>query len=416
MFSFLKKIFSKEPEVPAEDIELSNLGSWFDEKTKPKIEELNIELKKVNEQISQKISETKQNLDTLNKMELMNPNIPERAKHFMKGNREAYTKKVNLFLDKIHPPQTIETLPIFHATIQNELKEFTQGTVRPFQILQEFFANESRQVMASIGSIEKEISSFKQAFDTAGLDVLDDTKKQIIDFQTKIKLKKALETDLEEKKKELEAHTAEITKLKEDIELLQKNKELEELKNKLKQLRAKGGETRERITTPFSVINPALRKFERITYRHRTIVQKYIESPLDALMQDLHLGILKALQDLEMAIANNRIDIRDKKKDKTLEVLKLLTREYLGSFLTEYGQNKKDQDKIVKQINNLDVVVLLKQKKERAQKLENNRIDTERKIDLFSKDLDKVHIQELKNKLLDNLKKITNTQVNISGH
>ena len=47
-------MFSKEPEIPIEDIELNNLSSWFDEKTKPKIEELNKELKQVNEQISQK--------------------------------------------------------------------------------------------------------------------------------------------------------------------------------------------------------------------------------------------------------------------------------------------------------------------------------------------------------------------------
>ncbi|MBW2985939.1 hypothetical protein KY333_01080 [Candidatus Woesearchaeota archaeon] len=413
MLSFLKRIFRKEQSISQEKVELTNLSPWFDEKTAPKIDELNSELAKVSQRVLAEKQQTIQHLDTLNKAELMNSNIPERAKHYMKGNREAYHKKVSLFLDKIQPPQKIEDLPVFHSVVQKELKELMQGTAKSFQIMQEFFANESRQVMTSIGNIEREINAFKQAFDTAGLDVLDSTKNLIVDVQTKTKLKKALETDLETRKKEKEIFSSELKQLQEDIELLQKDRELNEIKDKLKQTKAKGEEVRERIALPFSVINPALRKFERITYRHRVTVQKYIESPLDALMQDLHLGILKTLQDLEKSILNNRIDLRDKKRDKTLEVLKLLTKEYLGSFLSEYGHIKKEQDKLIKQMNALNVIQLLKEKKERIKTFENNRIDIERKIDLFSKELEKVHLLELEEKLLGNLKKITNTQVKI---
>jgi len=413
MFSFLKGIFRKEQDSSQEEVELNNLSPWFDEKTAPKIDALNSELATVSQRVLADKKQTVQHLDTLNKTELMNSNIPERAKHFMKGNREAYHKKVSLFLDKIQPPQQIEDLPVFHSVMQEELKELMQGTAKSFQIMQEFFANESRQVMTSIGNIEREINAFKQAFDTAGLDMLDSTKNLIIDVQTKTKLKKALETDLETRKKEKETFSSKLKQLQEDIELLQKDRELNEIKDTLKQTQAKGEEVRERIALPFSVINPALRKFERITYRHRVTVQKYIESPLDALMQDMHLGILKTLQDLEKSILNNRIDLRDKKRDKTLEVLKLLTKEYLGSFLSEYGHIKKEQDKLIKQINALDVIQLLKEKKEGIKTLENNRIDIERKIDLFSKELEKVHLLELEEKLVGNLKKITNTQVKI---
>ncbi|MBW3002507.1 hypothetical protein KY338_05105 [Candidatus Woesearchaeota archaeon] len=411
MLGFLKRLFTREPEVPVEEIELANLHSWFDEKTKFNIDSLTAELKEVGSRVSQEISAAKKNIETLNNAELLNPNIPERAKHFMQGNREAYSKKVGSFLDRVHVPYAISDFPVFHSAIQEELKELTQGTAKSFQILQEFFANESRQVMANVGSISKEINSFKEAFDTAGLNILDDTRKRITDFQTKLDLRQALEKDFDSQKKILAEHTEEIKKLKEETELLQKDKELTELKNNFKQAQARVEETRERITGPFSSINTALRKFERITYRHRIIVQKYIDSPLDALLQDLHLSILKALHDMEMAIVNNRIDLKDKKKEKTLEVMKLLTREYLGSFLTEYGQIKHEQDKIKKQIANLDVVVLLKEKKERITKLENNRIDIERKIDLFSKELSKVDIQELENKLVENLRKITGVKV-----
>jgi cell division protein FtsB len=411
MLGFLKKLFAREQEVPVEEVELANLHSWFDENTKSNVASLSDELKQVNERVSQEIEQARKNIVALNNAELLNPNIPERAKHFMQGNREAYSKKIGSFLDRVHVPYAISDFPVFHSAVQEELKELTQGTAKSFQILQEFFANESRQVMANVGSISKEINSFKEAFDTAGLDILDDTRKRITDFQTKLELRQALEKDLDARKRELEEHSAEVRQLKQDVELLQKDKELSDLKARFKQAQQKVEQVRERILGPFSVINTALRKFERITYRHRMIVQKYIDSPLDALLQDLHLSILKALHDLEMAVLNNKIDLKDKKKDKTLEVMKLLTREYLGSFLTEYGQIKHEQDRLKKQIANLDVVVLLKQKKERIQKLENERIDIERKIDLFSKELSKVDIDELENKLVENLRKITGVKV-----
>jgi len=411
MFGFLKKLFSKEPEVAVEEVELSNLHSWFDEKTKSNIDSLAAELKELNNRISHEIKQAREKIEVLNNAELLNPNIPERAKHFMQGNREAFSRKVTAFLDSVHVPQDIADFSVFHSAVQEELKELSQGTAKSFQILQEFFANESRQVMANVGAVSKEITSFKQSFDAAGLNILGETRKKISDFQTKLDLRQALEKDLAARKKELEEHTSEVRQLKQDVELLQKDRELAELKNQFRQAQAGVEEARERITGPFSVINTALRKFERITYRHRMIVQKYIDSPLDALLQDLHLSILKALHDLEMAIVNNRIDLKDKKKEKTLEVLKLLTREYLGNFLTEYGQIKHEQDKIKKKIANLNVVVLLKQKKERIQKLENERIDIERKIDLFSKELSKVDIDELENKLVENLRKITGVKV-----
>ena len=413
MLGFLKRLFSKEPEVLTEEVELVNLDSWFSEKTLSKLNSLNADLKAVNDKVSASINETRSSIETLNKAGLQNPNIPERAKHFMQGNRDAYSKRVGLFLDRIHTPDAVQDFPVFYSALQDELKELVQGTARSFQVLQEFLADESRKVRADVGAVEQELNSFKKRFDDAGLDVFDDTKKRIIDFQTKVKLRSNLEKDLDDRKKELEDLASRKRQLKEDVELLQKDKELNDLNDGFKRLDFKIKGIRERITNPFSVINTALRKFERITYRHRIIVQEYIDSPLDALLKDLHLSILKALHDLELAVLNNRIDLKDKKKDRTLEVLKLLTKEYLGGFLTEYGQAKQEQDKIKKKLSNLDVVVLLKEKKELIQKLENNIINVERRIDLFSKELDKVDITELEERLVGNLEKITNTVVKL---
>ena len=411
MLGFFKKWLKKEPEAPVEEIELANLHSWFDENTKSSIESLNAGLKEVKQRVCADIVQARDNIKALNDAELLNPDIPERAKHFMQGNRDAYSKRVSSFLGRVNVPDDISGFLVFHSVMQDEIKELTQGTARSFQILQEFFANESKQVLADVGKISKEIDSFRQAFDAAGLDILDSVKMRISDLQAKHALRSALEKDLAERQAELERLSAEVQVLKEDVGLLQKNKELIGLKDKFNEVQSRINASRERILGPFSMLNHALRKFERITYRHRVIVQEYLDSPLDALMKDLHLGILRALHDMELAIMNNRLDLKDKKRDKALEVLKLLTKDYLGSFLTEYGQIKHEQDRIKKQIEGLDAVVLLKEKKEKIQKLENERVHVERKIDLFSKEISKADIKELEDKLVENLRKIANTKV-----
>jgi len=90
MLGFLKRLFSKEHEVPVEEVELDTLSSWFDDKTKSKIDSLNTELSEVGKRVSSEVEQTRQNLDALNKAELLNSNIPERAKHFMTGNRDKF--------------------------------------------------------------------------------------------------------------------------------------------------------------------------------------------------------------------------------------------------------------------------------------------------------------------------------------
>lgn len=413
MFGFLKRILKKEEPVRSEEVELPALHSWFEGKTKSREASLKQDMEGMGQKIASERDAAQKNLALLGKAGLQNPNIPERAKHFMQGNRDAFSKKVHFFLDSIHVPQEISSFPAFYSGVQDELKELMQGTAKSFQILQEFFANESRQVMANVGVIEKELNSFKSAFDAADLDILEDTKQRISDFQAKLNLRKALEKDLSQKKKELQESTSEIRRLKKDVEMLQKDSQLNSLKNRLKDVQARIDDLRARITGPFSAINHPLKKFERITYKHRTIIQKYIDSPLEALLQDLHLSVLKALHDMELAVLNNRIDLKEKKKEKTLEVLKLLTKEYLGSFLTEYGQINHEKDKIKKTLAGLDIVALIEQKKERIAELESKRVDIEQRIQALGRELEKIDIPAVEQKLVSNLRKITETDIRI---
>lgn len=414
MWGVFKSIFrKKEPELPKEEIELHLIEKWLDEKTGPVVAELNSRLAAAKQAVAREIEETKHNLEVLEQAQLRNQSIPERAKHFMQGNRETYIKRIGFFLNSIHFPGDIRDYGSFYSAMQEELRNLAQGIARPYQILQEFFSDESRQVSSNIAVIEKELNSVQQEIISKSIHSLESTKLRIKDLEFKVTLKKKLLEESETLKQEKNGLEKEMETLSSELALLKKDKALRELEKKQLETKAKIEQAQARMMNSFSAIDTAMRKFEKITYKHREIMQKYIASPLDALMQDLHLGIIKALSDMQSTIRNSRIDLKDRKKDKALEVLQLFTKEYLGSFLTEYGQLKKEEGETAKAIETSNVTILVREKKEKLEKDESAKKITERKIADLQKEFEKIDIEALRADIAGALTALTSTAASI---
>ena len=149
MFNFLKKFFTKK-EIETIKLELKDLKSFFDEKHKEVEKELNSKIAEIRGKIAEEITKTRNNLETLKKAELRNENIPVRAKQFMKGNREAYIRIVNNLVDSINIEDDYNSILKFCDNFNETLLHFTKSTTKAYQVLQEFFANESREIALNI--------------------------------------------------------------------------------------------------------------------------------------------------------------------------------------------------------------------------------------------------------------------------
>ena len=88
-------------EIKEEEVSVANLEEWFSSKAAAVFASAAEKIKESNQQIAITIGETKEKIKALEAAELRNPNIPERAKHFMQGNRENYIKQISMFLDNI---------------------------------------------------------------------------------------------------------------------------------------------------------------------------------------------------------------------------------------------------------------------------------------------------------------------------
>ena len=100
MFNLLRRLFEKKQEDVV--IKEKELLSWFDTETTQLNKALDEDLDRIKANISAEIKKAHENIEKLNNTILQNKDIKTREMQFMEGNREAYTKRVTIFLNQIN--------------------------------------------------------------------------------------------------------------------------------------------------------------------------------------------------------------------------------------------------------------------------------------------------------------------------
>jgi len=113
-------------------------------------------------------------------------------------------------------------------------------------------------------------------------------------------------------------------------------------------------EHKSKLFHSFSIIEMALKKFSRMAFENEKIINKYIENPL-FLIGDDELKIISILKNLEKNIINNQIQLKDKKKEKTLEEIRKMNREFFDNFLQKYKGLMEELRNIDKEIGKIDI-------------------------------------------------------------
>jgi len=104
IFDFLK--FKEKEEI--EEIKLEELEPWIDSWSKKAFEDANLKLVSIRQRITEEKNKLLESIQNLEKAELKNPNIPERAKQIMEGNRKTYILKLNSLLEEINLPEKLD--------------------------------------------------------------------------------------------------------------------------------------------------------------------------------------------------------------------------------------------------------------------------------------------------------------------
>ncbi len=274
----------------------------------------------------------------LENAELRNPDVPERAKHFMQGNREQFIKLTRKFADNIMVPKEA---PDFS---QNDLffQQYAQNTARPGAILSEFFGEEVKEIRKQLSEAEARLQELKKH----------ELKKEqftaIADILKQMDTVKEERNSIEKQKKEFEAQ---LQQLKNKHESLKKEKETVtskpdyvNIKEDVVTTARERQESEQAITSIFLPLSDAIKKYAHKIKNEK--IAKYADKPLDALIHDYTLGILKHLPDIKKAIENGELELKPERVQKALASINQLTKENLSGMIHRYANAKKRETDI----------------------------------------------------------------------
>jgi len=272
-------------------------------------------------------------LTALQQAELRNPNVPERAKHYITGNKDRITQITHRFLENLFAPST----PTDLSQMDVIFKQYVDNSKRPATILSEFFGQEIKTLRQTLADIEDKFKVIKT------LDAKREEYQHILDMIERIRQIVKEQKETEQEQKQLDEQLAHLKKKQESLrtekEEFTKNPAYLGVKEDILTSAKERQEAEQAITDLFLPLQVPLRKFAYKT-KHAKLA-KYAENPLETLIHDYSLSILKHVEELTDALANNELDLKPEKIHKALESLKKMDKESLGGMIHRYAKAKK---------------------------------------------------------------------------
>ncbi len=342
MISFLKKIFQPKEEI----VNFSEIDKWLDSHNS-ELDTIKENLKEL-ERLKLEIFE---NLKTLEKVDITQSKVEERVKHVVRGNLPAYTNAVSIFLRKMITPKEadIVRLETFCSTFGREFDSLNKRTFRNFQIIRELVGKELEDVARSVKSLDLLIKELKKSSEKV---------KGIIDLKENAKL---IENNLnskeknEQKRQELQKHKEELLesckrtgKELENLKGSKKAKDLENFKADEKKISENLKILENNLVTLFSPFQKALKKYNNICFIKK--VESYLENPVETLLNDSDLEILKFLKDIRKMVEEEKIDLKDDKKKKTVESLDRIDESFIKKFISDHSSLNKELASVQREI------------------------------------------------------------------
>ncbi|MBU0615631.1 MAG: hypothetical protein KJ601_06065 [Nanoarchaeota archaeon] len=414
MFEFVKNLFKKPEQVL--EIPLDKLDEWLDNNATGVKEKLQAGMKDIKLRLYEEIEKANNNITVLEEAELRNPNIPMRAKHFMHGNRLAYVKYMRNFLDRLHVGNEFDSMVEFAKGFDSQLEEMNKSTARAYNILQEFFAHESKNIALNVKNMDNITKEIQKQFEDSNVLKITLIKDMIASLKNKTNMQKDISNSLINKKNEREQLMYKRQKLETICDEFKTSEEFDEYKG-LKAFRDKTKkqiqEHSSQLSNSFSVLEHALKKFSRQLFEHEDLIEKYQKDAAAAIVGDSNLEILSMLEKLKTAIYKGNIDLKDKKRERTLEEINKLDKQYLTDFKNRHQTLYSTYKEIQEKLSSSDVEEKLNELMLKIDKVQLDIETLNNEIKELSSEVSKNKIEEIRQNLEENIKNFVNTDLRI---
>ncbi|MBW3023066.1 hypothetical protein KY308_03100 [Candidatus Woesearchaeota archaeon] len=355
MLFFRKGKSSKEKEKIK--IHYSELKEQIENLIAEPIEEFEENVRMHISEIAAAKADIKRSIPELEEAKLMNDKIPVKEKHFMEGNRAAYVKVLNMFLKELNEPEDIseEEIKAFLEEYESASKDFRKASARPGHITNNFFAKELSKIASDLHVIEESVKNLEELMKREDVQNIFNSRKCMKQLIKEIDKREELLSDIEAEEKSYEDIKTE--KAYYEHKILNKKKDqtyvqLGELKERIKSVDSESKILTAEFINSFLQIEKALKKFPKGNDDTEKLICSYLENPVQAVLNDPDLKIMKVLGEVNIALKNGNIEMDDKKKDKIIEKIEAIDSKMFTSFIIKYNDlqlKKSEAERILKQ-------------------------------------------------------------------
>lgn len=355
MLEFLKKIFqSEEREAKTAEISLQNLKEWLNEKSKPLMEEVRRQTEEILMKVNEEVEKARFNVEVLENAKLQNPNIPFKAKQYMEGNRKAYIRSINSFLGHMEiNNKDYFYLVDFCRLFDGMLNDLNKGTLRSYTILQEFFANETGRIAQNLKNFDAIFAGLESILNGEKIVAVNNVAEKVNSLSAKTRQKINLSIDFKSMEAAAKLASGEKDAIMAEIEKFNKSEQHNNflrLNEEKKTKTASFYNDENQILQSFSVLERPLRKYSHVAFEHEEMVLDYLKQPIETLVNDKNLMVLEILENLKKTLEENKLQIDGRKKERSMEEIKRLSREFIGQFLNRYFSFKSEMEEIERKI------------------------------------------------------------------
>jgi hypothetical protein len=402
-----------------ETVDLSVLPKWIDKKSNAGFEKVKPDIER---QFSRLIDEKKSllvNLEELREAKLQNPDISEREKQIMKGNRESYISQHKQFLNVVDISQDIscKETAFFCKNFEELLVKLAKSTAKGHAIMNEFFANHAAKINKNVREMGDAVSKVRELLEegNVGIGDIDKVQRAISELRGKKKLVIEMREEIQILKKKLSNSDFLKQKLLKNIEQLKQTEDYSEFKeadDRRNELWKEVKQIEEEVSTMFSPINKPMRKYERILAEGVDLFKKYIDTPVLALAEDEGLRIMDMLERMKKAIEEGKLEVKD--KEKALHRIPEIGREKLSEARARYLEAKKTIKQIGDKIRDSKVQEELNDLQYKIEHTDNQIKILQDKMEKAEQTKAKIDLEKLRNEAQEKIKEVFAVEVTIT--
>lgn len=417
IFDFLKKISGEKKEKhKAKAVNLEKAEELIDSFSEKLAKDANSKLKEIKEKIAQEKIEMEENIKLLEEAEARNKAFPERAMHMMEGNRKIYVQKTKALLNSINLPDEFDEILKFCNCFDYALDDFGRSTMRNYHILLQFFGEKVSSISKNIVGINASVKQAEKLLKNSGIERVNELKNKIKDVKEKVKRKESLKEKIMLEEKELEKTEKKIaenenkTREKEGSD---KYRQFTELVDEKKNIEKELTELEKEPFHHFSVINDALKKYERMTTDDK-LVRSYLADPLKALEEDKELKIIEVISKMKDSIAKGKLELKKEKKDRIMQECDNINKTEIKAFLAKNAELNKRFSELDSKIADETIIKEIEELKKELKHEKNNADENKNRIGKLAKESESISIENLKKELESDINEALSEKVKIA--